>query len=292
MKLLKRFIFCVLSILFSAYGYAQNASISGKVVDETGMPIPGATIVLKGTSTSVATDFDGKFQIDAPKNGVLLVSFIGNKTSEVAINGQSSVQVKMYSSSEDLNEVVVVGYGTQKKALVTGAISGVKASELKDLPITRVEQSLQGRVSGVTIASNAGQPGSSSTIRIRGITSIGNNDPLWVVDGVVVDNGGIGFLNQADIESMEVLKDAASQAIYGARAAAGVILITTKKGKAGKMSVSYNGYTGFSSASRKLDRSTKSNFSQVNNSTVTVVSFPPGAEKVLVTVSGVLPMCP
>lgn len=253
MKLLKRFIFCVLSILFSAYGYAQNASISGKVVDETGMPIPGATIVLKGTSTSVATDFDGKFQIDAPKNGVLLVSFIGNKTSEVAINGQSSVQVKMYSSSEDLNEVVVVGYGTQKKALVTGAISGVKASELKDLPITRVEQSLQGRVSGVTIASNAGQPGSSSTIRIRGITSIGNNDPLWVVDGVVVDNGGIGFLNQADIESMEVLKDAASQAIYGARAAAGVILITTKKGKAGKMSVSYNGYTGFSSASRKLD---------------------------------------
>jgi TonB-dependent starch-binding outer membrane protein SusC len=253
MKLSKTFIFCVLSILFSVYTHAQDAVINGKVIDETGMPIPGATILLKGTSISTSTDFDGKFQINAPKTGTLTVSFIGNKTAEVAINGQLSVQVKMYPSSEDLNEVVVVGYGTQKKVLVTGAISGVKASELKDLPITRVEQSLQGRVSGVTIAANAGQPGSSSTIRIRGITSIGNNDPLWVVDGVVVDNGGIGYLNQSDIESMEVLKDAASQAIYGARAAAGVILITTKKGKSGKMIVSYNGYAGFSSASRKLD---------------------------------------
>lgn len=253
MKLLKTFIFCILSVLFSVHAQAQDAVISGKVIDEAGMPIPGATIVLKGTSSSVSTDFDGKFQISAPKDGVLTISFIGNKTVNMSINGQSFLHVKLYSSSQELNEVVVVGYGTQKKALVTGAISGIKAAELKDLPITRVEQSLQGRVSGVTIAANAGQPGSSSTIRIRGITSIGNNDPLWVVDGVVVDNGGIGFLNQADVESMEVLKDAASQAIYGARAAAGVILITTKKGKSGKMIVSYNGYSGFSSAARKLD---------------------------------------
>lgn len=253
MKLLKAFVFCILSVLFSVYGYAQNATINGKVTDETGLPIPGATILLKGSSTSVGSDFDGKFQINAPKNGNLIISFVGYKTVDTAINGQNSVNVKLYPATQDLNEVVVVGYGTQKKVLVTGAISGVKAAELKDLPITRVEQSLQGRVSGVTIAANAGQPGSSSTIRVRGITSIGNNDPLWVVDGVVVDNGGIGFLNQADIETMDVLKDAASQAIYGARAAAGVILITTKKGKSGKMSVSYNGYAGFSSAARKLD---------------------------------------
>lgn len=253
MKLLKTFIFCVLSALFSVYGHAQNMSVNGKVIDETGMPIPGATILLKGTPVTSSSDFDGKFTIESPNNGVLIISFIGNKTVQVSINGKSSVQVKMYPSTQDLNEVVVVGYGTQKKVLVTGAISGVKAAELKDLPITRVEQSLQGRVSGVTITANAGEPGSSSTIRIRGITSIGNNDPLWVVDGVVVDNGGIGFLNQADIESMEVLKDAASQAIYGARAAAGVILITTKKGKIGKMSISYTGYSGFSSAARKLD---------------------------------------
>ena len=125
--------------------------------------------------------------------------------------------------------------------------------KLEDLPITRVEQTLQGRVSGVTIAANSGQPGSSSTVRVRGITTLGNNEPLWVVDGVVVDAGGIGFLNQSDIASVEVLKDAASQAIYGARAATGVILITTKKGKSGKLSVNYNGYTGVSSAARTLD---------------------------------------
>ncbi|MBB1192737.1 SusC/RagA family TonB-linked outer membrane protein [Flavobacterium sp. SOK18b] len=253
MKLLKTFIFCISSILFSLHVHAQEASVMGKVIDDKGMPIPGATIVLKGTSTSVTSDFDGGFQIKAPKDGVLTISFIGYKTVETFINGQTAVQVKMYESSQDLNEVVVVGYGTQKKVLLTGAISGIKAAQLKDLPISRVEQALQGRVSGVTIAANAGQPGSSSTIRVRGITSIGNNDPLWVVDGVVVDNGGIGYLNQADIETMDVLKDAASQAIYGARAAAGVILITTKKGKSGKMSVSYNGYTGFSQAARKLD---------------------------------------
>ncbi|TWI00471.1 TonB-linked SusC/RagA family outer membrane protein [Flavobacterium tiangeerense] len=253
MKLLKTFIFCISSILFSLHVHAQEASVVGKVIDDKGMPIPGATIVLKGTSTSVTSDFDGGFQIKAPKDGVLTISFIGYKTVETFINGQTAVQVKMYESSQDLNEVVVVGYGTQKKVLLTGAISGIKAAQLKDLPISRVEQALQGRVSGVTIAANAGQPGSSSTIRVRGITSIGNNDPLWVVDGVVVDNGGIGYLNQADIETMDVLKDAASQAIYGARAAAGVILITTKKGKSGKMSVSYNGYTGFSQAARKLD---------------------------------------
>jgi TonB-linked SusC/RagA family outer membrane protein len=253
MKLLKTFIFCISSILFSVHGYAQEASVVGKVIDDNGMPIPGATIVLKGTSTSATSDFDGGFQIKAPKGGVLTISFIGYKTVETVINSQTAVLVKMFESSQDLNEVVVVGYGTQKKVLLTGAISGVKAAQLKDLPISRVEQALQGRVSGVTIAANAGQPGSSSTIRVRGITSIGNNDPLWVVDGVVVDNGGIGYLNQADIETMDVLKDAASQAIYGARAAAGVILITTKKGKSGKMSVSYNGYTGFSQAARKLD---------------------------------------
>ena len=265
MKLLKTFIFCVLSILFSVYAHAQDVAINGKVIDEAGMPIPGATVLLKGTSTSVSSDFDGKFQINAPKDGTLIVSFIGNKTNEVTINGQSFVQVKMYSSSEDLNEVVVVGYGTQKKSVITGAISGVKASELKDLPITRVEQSLQGRVSGVTIAANAGQPGSSSTIRVRGITTFGNNEPLWVIDGIVVDAGGIGYLNQSDIESMEVLKDAASQAIYGARAAAGVILVTTKKGKAGKLSVSYNGYAGFSSAARKLDLLDSTQYTSIMN---------------------------
>lgn len=253
MKLTKSLIFCFLSLLFSIYAQAQDIVVNGIVNDESGMPIPGASILLKGSSKSASSDFDGKFQMQVPTNGVLAISYVGYGTVQESIKGRSEVIIKLVSQSQDLNEVVVVGYGSQKKSVVTGAISGVKASDLKDLPITRVEQSLQGRVSGVTIAANAGQPGSSSTIRVRGITSFGNNEPLWVVDGVIVDSGGIGYLNQSDIESMEVLKDAASQAIYGARAAAGVILVTTKKGKSGKMSVNYTGYTGFSSSARKLD---------------------------------------
>jgi len=255
MKLLKTFIFCISLVLFSSYGYGQEVSISGKVIDENGAPIPGATIVLKGTKTSEASDFDGKFQIKAPKDGVLTISFIGYKTIQESINGRTQLQVKMFSTSQDLNEVVVVGYGTQKKSVVTGAISSVKAKDIEKVPNGRIEQVLQGRVSGVTIAASSGQPGSASTIRIRGITTFGDggNNPLWVVDGVVVDAGGIGFLNQSDIESMEVLKDAASAAIYGTRAATGVILVTTKKGKSGKIAVNYNGFAGVSSPEKTLD---------------------------------------
>ena len=255
MKLLKAFVFCILSILFSAYGHAQDVSISGKVTDETGLPIPGATILLKGTSTSVSSDFDGKFQINAPKNGNLIISFVGYKTVDTAINGQNSVNAKLYPATQNLNEVVVVGYGTQKKSVVTGAISSVRAKELEKIPNGRIEQALQGRAAGVTIAASSGQPGSASTVRIRGITTFGEggNDPLWVVDGVVVNSGGIGYLNQSDIESMEVLKDAASAAIYGTRAATGVILVTTKKGKSGKITVNYNGFAGSSAPAKTLN---------------------------------------
>ncbi|MFQ6600883.1 SusC/RagA family TonB-linked outer membrane protein [Flavobacterium sp. C3NV] len=265
MKLTKLLIFCVSSLLFSVIAVAQDVTVSGIINDESGMPVPGATIVLKGTTKSTASDFDGKFQIQAPSNGVLTITFIGYTTVTEAVNGRTKVSIQLKPESQSLNEVVVVGYGTQKKSVVTGAISSVKAADLEDLPLTRVEQALQGRVSGVTIAANAGQPGSASTIRVRGITSFGNNEPLWVVDGVIVDSGGIGYLNQSDIASMEVLKDAASQAIYGARAAAGVILITTKKGKSGKMSVNYNGYTGFSKAARKLDLLNATEYATIMN---------------------------
>ncbi len=265
MKLTKLLVFCISSLLFSVIAVAQDVTVNGIIKDESGMPVPGATILLKGTTKSTASDFDGKFQIQVPSNGSLIVTFIGYATVTEAINGRTKLTIQLKPESQSLNEVVVVGYGTQKKSVVTGAISSVKASDLEDLPITRVEQSLQGRVSGVTIAANAGQPGSSSTIRVRGITSFGNNEPLWVVDGVIVDSGGIGYLNQSDIASMEVLKDAASQAIYGARAAAGVILITTKKGKSGKMSVNYNGYTGFSAAARKLDLLNATEYATIMN---------------------------
>ncbi|MCB0459093.1 MAG: TonB-dependent receptor, partial [Flavobacteriaceae bacterium] len=153
----------------------------------------------------------------------------------------------------------------QKKSVVTGAISSIKQSDLEDLPITRVEQSLQGRVSGITIAANSGQPGSSSTIRVRGVTTLNNNEPLWVVDGVIVDAGGIGYLNQSDIASVEILKDAASAAIYGSRAATGVILITTKKGQSGKLSVSYTGSAGVSGPARKLSLLNATEYATLRN---------------------------
>jgi TonB-dependent SusC/RagA subfamily outer membrane receptor len=234
---------------------AQDLAVKGKVYDENGLSIPGATILLKGTSKATTTDFDGAFEIKAPKNGVLVASFIGYATVQQSINGKASLTFRLKSQSQDLNEVVVVGYGTQKKSVVTGAISSVKAKDLEKVPNGRIEQTLQGRVSGVTIAAQSGQPGAASTVRVRGLTTFdtyGGNNPLWVVDGVIVDSGGIGFVNQSDIESIEVLKDAASLAIYGARAASGVILVTTKKGKSGKISVNYTGFTGVSAPEKTL----------------------------------------
>ena len=256
MKFTKLLIFCFLSTLFSVYGQAQDLTINGKVVDENGLPIPGASILIKGTTKAAASDIDGNYQLKAASNGTLVYSFVGYSKVEQAIKGRTRIDVKLSSEAQSLQEVVVVGYGTQKKSVVTGAISSVKAKDLENIPNGRVEEALQGRVAGVTVASNAGQPGSTATIRVRGITTFdtyGGNNPLWVVDGVVVDSGGIGYLNQSDIESMEVLKDAASLAIYGSRAASGVILVTTKKGKSGKITVNYTGYSGTSSPSKTLN---------------------------------------
>ena len=249
---IKNYFLVLFLFAFSAI-HAQVNEITGTVLDANAMPLPGANILVKGTDQGTQTDFDGNFTIDASSQDILVISYIGFKTLEFPVGQQTNLKITLSEDSAALDEVVVVGYGTQKKSVVTGAISSIKASELESLPVTRIEQSLQGRTSGITIAANSGQPGASSTIRVRGITSFGNNEPLWVVDGVIVDAGGIGYLNQSDIESIEVLKDAASQAIYGARAAAGVILVTTKKGKLGKLTVSYNGYTGLSGPARKLD---------------------------------------
>ncbi|WP_160714031.1 TonB-dependent receptor [Chitinophaga solisilvae] len=227
-------------------------TITGVVTGEKGEPIPGATVRLQGAVTGTATDINGRFTLRVPgSKSRLLVSFIGYEQAVVTASG-SPLQVKLVPAQTALTETVVVGYGVQKKSVVTGAISSVRAADIESQPVTRLEQVLQGRTSGITVATSSGQPGSDASVRVRGITSFNNNNPLWVIDGVVVDNGGIGYLNQYDIESVEVLKDAASQAIYGARAAAGVILVTTKKGKSGKLSVSYNGYYGTSAPARKL----------------------------------------
>ncbi|WP_116789188.1 SusC/RagA family TonB-linked outer membrane protein [Flavobacterium psychrotrophum] len=265
MKLVKLRFFHVICLLCALNMWAQDSVIKGQITDETGLPVPGASIFVKGTQNGTSSDIDGNYQISAGPNATLVISFVGYASQEAIVGGRTSINVQLAPSSEVLEEVVVVGYGTQKKSVVTGAISSVKAKDLENMPLTTVGQSLQGRTSGVYVAQNAGQPGSGATIRVRGVTSFNNNDPLWVVDGVIVDNGGINFLNQSDIESMEVLKDAASQAIYGARAAAGVILITTKKGKSGKLSVNYNGFTGISGPARKIDLLNATQYATLRN---------------------------
>ncbi|HXS55218.1 MAG TPA: TonB-dependent receptor [Hanamia sp.] len=248
--------FCIFSLclFFTSASMAQNKTVHGKVMDEKGEPVVKATVIGKGTTSGTSTNVDGTFSLSVPESvTTLVISAIGYVQQEVPANSASNVTLKS-SSATNLDEVVVVGYGSQKKSVVTGAISSVKAKDLANVPNGRIEQALQGRVSGVTILQNSGQPGSASTIRVRGITTFGGgNNPLWVVDGVVVDAGGIGYLNQSDIESIEVLKDAASAAIYGTRAATGVILVTTKKGKAGKLTVNYNGTYGTSAPAKLLD---------------------------------------
>jgi TonB-dependent starch-binding outer membrane protein SusC len=271
MKSKTALLFCCLFIsqLFFLPAFAQTIDVTGKVTNRsTGEALPMATVAVKGTRTFTQTDATGTFRISAPSGAVLTVSFIGMAEQEVTVtSGATAINIELEPLPNSMNEVVVVGYGVQKRSVVTGAISSIKARDLENVPSNRVEQALQGRVSGVTIAQNSGQPGSPSTIRVRGITTFGEggNNPLWVVDGIVVDQGGIGYLNQSDIESIEVLKDAASAAIYGTRAATGVILVTTKKGKSGKFNVSYNGFYGISSPARKLDLLNASQYAAVMN---------------------------
>ncbi|MEI6677956.1 MAG: TonB-dependent receptor [Mariniphaga sp.] len=254
---MKKTILVLLVIVSSLIGYGQGVQVKG-VVTSAGdrQPIPGASVVVKGTTVGTVTDIDGKFSILVPAEiKTLLFSFVGMRLQEVVIGNKTIISVILEEETVGINEVVVVGYGTQKKSVVTGAISSIKSKELEKIAPGRIEQSLQGRVAGVTIAQNSGQPGSASTIRVRGVTTFGDggNNPLWVVDGIVVDAGGIGYLNQSDIESIEVLKDAASAAIYGTRAATGVIMVTTKKGVAGKLSVNYNGFYGTSGPAKVLN---------------------------------------
>lgn len=247
----------LLSMFFIFIVSAQaQRKVTGLVVSG-GLPLPGANVVAKGSTVQTSTDIDGKFTLDVSSSVTkLVVSFIGYASKEVAItNGE--MKIELTEESNTLEEVVInVGYGTQKKSVVTGSISKITAKDLEKVPNGRVEQALQGRTSGVTIAMNSGQPGSAATVRVRGITTFdgrGGNNPIWVVDGVTVDSGAIGAINQSDIASIEVLKDAASLAIYGSRAASGVILITTKKGKSGKLTVTYNGFTGTSAPEKTLN---------------------------------------
>ncbi|MES2111744.1 MAG: TonB-dependent receptor [Bacteroidota bacterium] len=237
----------------SASGYHKTIvapiNIKGKVTDQaTGETLIGVSVKIKDTNNGTLTDVNGSFAITAPDNAILVVSYIGYNTLEVPVNGQTTLNIKLQSSSKGLNEVVVVGYGVQKKATVTGAVVTVKGDDLKKSPVTNLSNSIAGRMAGVTAVNTGGEPGyDGAIIRIRGNNTLGNNDPLLVIDGVPSPAGqtSIDRINPADVESISVLKDA-SAAIYGSRAANGVILVTTKRGKTGKPQISYTYNHGWS----------------------------------------------
>lgn len=249
---IKKMLIPVILVSFSFVSQAQE-TVSGVVTDiNDGLGIPGATVIQKGTLNGTTTDVEGKYSLDLlADNDTLRFSYIGYKTLTIPINGRSVIDIQLAPDLQDLEEVVVIGYGTQKKKVVTGSIATVSSKEITKLPVLRAEQAMQGRTAGVQVTQMSGQPGEAPTVRIRGAGTTGFADPLYIVDGMAV--GSIDYLNPGDIESMDVLKDAASAAIYGARAANGVVLITTKKGQEGKMSVTYSGYYGFQNVTKTLD---------------------------------------
>jgi TonB-linked SusC/RagA family outer membrane protein len=228
-----------------------NKIITGKVTDENGLALPGVTVALKGTTTAVGTDNNGNFRIEVPNDqAVLVFSFVGYVSKEVTVLDKSVVNVTLRADSRSLSEVVVVGYGTQKRANVTGAVSTVSGKTLSALPVGGVDQALQGRVAGLTVTNN-GSPGTAPIVQIRGVSSIGyGSDPLYIIDGFP---GLIGGLDPRDIQSVDVLKDASAAAIYGSRATNGVIIITTKKGSTGKVQLSFDSYAGFQEVAKRYD---------------------------------------
>ncbi|WP_298141141.1 TonB-dependent receptor [Flavobacterium sp.] len=275
-KITLLFIFGAISLMNA------QIKVSGTVSDSKGTTLPGANVTIKDTKTGVSTDFDGKYQITVPNDAVLVFNFIGFIPQEIAVKGKNTINVKLQEAIETINEVVVIGYGTQKRNDVNGSISSVKAKDLQDLKQVNIDQMIQGKAAGVSVTSNSGQPGSAVSIRVRGTTSIsGTNEPLYIIDGVPVSgdatgratsgrplagndfsaNGGSGnnavsplsMINPNDVESIDILKDASATAIYGSRGANGVIIITTKSGKKGTGKISYEGFTSVQSIYKDLD---------------------------------------
>ncbi|WP_268225051.1 SusC/RagA family TonB-linked outer membrane protein [Sinomicrobium oceani] len=236
-------------------------NITGTITDENGVPLAGASVVEKGTSNGTSTDFDGNFSINVAEQAVLIVSYLGYKPQEIVVSGRTEIHIQMLPDAAQLDDVVVVGYGTQKKTDVTGSIASVKEGDFNKGIVTNPGQLLQGKVAGVNVATVSGEPGASQDVIIRGIGSLrSGTTPLYVVDGFALDNTSTGvatnplnFINPHDIEKIDVLKDASAAAIYGARAANGVIVITTKKGKQGRTEMNLSVSTALSTLARKID---------------------------------------
>ena len=230
----------------------QKKSVSGKVTDSTGSTLPGVSVVVKGTTNGTITDMDGNFKLtNVPDNGILVFSFVGMKSQEISLAGKTTIDVKLVEESIGLDEVVAVGYGTQKKSSLTGAVASISPKELSKLPQSNLGAALQGRSPGVSVTTDGGVAGGAVNILIRGASSLTNVSPLYVIDGAFANN--LSGINTADIENMEILKDAAAAAIYGSRAANGVILISTKRGKAGQLQINLNSSYSLQTPSKYLD---------------------------------------
>lgn len=248
--LCKRILFTLMAITFSIGVFAQQITVDGTVLDENNEPLIGASVIQKGTSKGTTTDYDGHFKLEVNKGAKIVVSYVGYLTKEVA--AQPKLEIVLSENQQVLDDVVVIGYGSVKRKDVTTAISSVTTEDIDQRPIISAGQAIQGRAAGVTVVSPSGQPGGELAIRVRGTTSFnGSNDPLYVVDGVPVDN--INFLSPNDIADMQILKDASSAAIYGSRAANGVVLITTKTGKSGNAKISFNAQVAVNQVAKKID---------------------------------------
>jgi TonB-linked SusC/RagA family outer membrane protein len=267
---------------------AQTFAVKGKVLSETGDPLPGVNVLVKGTSKGSVTDSDGQYILDnVTAADILVISFIGYNTEEIVVGGRTTIDIDLTPDVKTLSEVIVVGYGTQRKVETTGAIASIKAEDIIQTPVTNVAQGLQARMAGVQITQNSSAPGGNISVRVRGTNSInGTSEPLYIVDGIQISNGGgvndvspLSTINPSDIESVEVLKDASATAIYGSRGANGVVLITTKRGQSGSTRVSYDGYYGIQEVIKTMDVLSASQFAQLENEVYkTSVYADPAAE--------------
>lgn len=274
-------IICItlLSALTMSAASAPAITVQGTVTSEAdGEPLIQATIKIKGTKTVTFTDIDGKYTIKAPKGSTLVFSYIGFKTTEATAD-KATVDVVMAEDFTALDEMVVVGYGTMKRSDLTGSVVSVSDTDMKKTIVTSVDQALQGRAAGVQVTQNSGAPGGGISVAIRGTNSLNGNEPLYVIDGVAVNgqtNGNssaLSTINPSDIVSLEVLKDASATAIYGSRASNGVILVTTRHGKAGKTHVSYEGYFALQSIPKHLKTMNLRDYAQMYNERVDVLGW-------------------
>jgi len=266
----------VLFLCLSSMTVNAQSIISGKVIDESGEALIGAAITIQGTDAGTATDFDGKFSIEAASDAVLEVSYIGYETKTIPVDGQTTINITLGVDSELLEEVVVIGYGSVQKSDVTGSVSSVKSEDIQAFPLLNAGQALQGRAAGVVVQTqNGGEPGANISIRVRGSSSLNaSSDPLVVVDGFV----GAAFPQQNDIESIEILKDASATAIYGSRGSGGVILVTTKKGKSGKSTLELNTSFSTQETTNRLDLLDANGFAQYQNMIRSNAGDPPYAQ--------------